>query len=572
MMQRASTAGGVVPDPRLDVRRRASRPIGRVDSRCSRAQHFSARWSRRVAAPSSASPPRHPAAPICIGEARVAVCVLAIPQPDSSEGCGGSEAPGNTSEARGGVQMSSSTGIALSAQSDPFAEVLGSLKRSAAAVGVIQQPLSNVRDFVHVVDTVLDDLNKVPTIMSVVEDVLSAIGALVNVLDAVPFVDAVAAFASTVLNTIKALLKAAMELFDTTVAPIIKACRPIFDDVEKGLTKAQSVVGTIAQKVPDYINTVQILDYMADIAGALVPLLKGTEAGDRLSGLMKTFDDVKVLATKAFTPVAGFLDAITQVVDAVVAVLGSVYDAIKRSAQVAVAGLHQIESIFQPIEHAFNAVANAIKPIRWALDAIAFIFDKVVKPVIDEVLQKTGLQGQLDKVVDAVEKQLGIKAVADLVGGNIKGAAAASWQSAAGGDAAAAAQARWQELEAVLKNYNTRDADGTKKNILLLVNAIMGSAITDGPTPIPEWPDEPQIDGIEGGHRALLLRAAAPAGAGRGGRIATGFTAMARLAGRDAGFVLMARPKPLLLMNLDAMRRLRVADAMNSVAQLQAAA
>ena len=46
-----------------------------------------------------------------------------------------------------------------------------------------------------------------------------------------------------------------------------------------------------------------------------------------------------------------------------------------------------VMDIMKPVKEALDAILDALKPVMWALKAVECIFDKIVKPVIDEILE-----------------------------------------------------------------------------------------------------------------------------------------------------------------------------------------
>ena len=48
---------------------------------------------------------------------------------------------------------------------------------------------------------------------------------------------------------------------------------------------------------------------------------------------------------------------------------------------------NKIFGVFHTIDHWVDVVADAIKPIKWALDAVKCIFDKIINPVLDWLME-----------------------------------------------------------------------------------------------------------------------------------------------------------------------------------------
>ena len=50
-----------------------------------------------------------------------------------------------------------------------------------------------------------------------------------------------------------------------------------------------------------------------------------------------------------------------------------------------------VMNILKPVKEALDAILDALKPVMWALKAVECVFDKIVKPVIDEILKVTSV-------------------------------------------------------------------------------------------------------------------------------------------------------------------------------------
>ncbi|MEM9231559.1 MAG: calcium-binding protein, partial [Pseudomonadota bacterium] len=74
--------------------------------------------------------------------------------------------------------------------------------------------------------------------------------------------------------------------------------------------------------------------------------------------------------------------------------------------------LAEIGEIFDSLEAPFDAISVAIEPIAWAFDAVDFVINSVVSPVIDPLLEALGVEDLID---DAVEKLLDLLPGVDLI-------------------------------------------------------------------------------------------------------------------------------------------------------------
>ena len=44
-------------------------------------------------------------------------------------------------------------------------------------------------------------------------------------------------------------------------------------------------------------------------------------------------------------------------------------------------------NILKPVKEVLDTILDALKPVMWALKAVSCIFDRIVKPVVHEVLK-----------------------------------------------------------------------------------------------------------------------------------------------------------------------------------------
>jgi len=429
------------------------------------------------------------------------------------------------------------TATSLAGRTDPFGAVLDGLSGAVATVGDLNGPIADALEIVSVLDGVLADLDRVPALLAGIGATLEGLRGVLALLDAVPFIDAVAALCTSAVSSAEEFVRVAGEAYADVDKSVIKPCRSAFDDLKQGLTDAHDVVTMIATTVPGYVNTLQILRFMAQIAAPLTGILKGSEPAEELGALLDRLDHLQDEVGGALAPVTGFLADIQEVVQGISQALSAVFGEMRDTMRAVEDDLQAVEDVFAPIVHAFDVVADAIRPIRWALDAIAWIFDAVVQPVIDSVLEATGLKALVDDVEGAIEDKLGIKPIHDLVKTKLNAPAAAGWQERGGARAAASGQDAWAALNGLLKSYNTRDSGGFREKMNGLIGVIAGTAVDrDKPAEIPPWIAQPDVrvpDPAPGGGTAaggsplaLPLRRAV-----RARHLARGFGSLAAIAG-----------------------------------------
>lgn len=64
--------------------------------------------------------------------------------------------------------------------------------------------------------------------------------------------------------------------------------------------------------------------------------------------------------------------------------------------------------IFSLFASAFHSIINAIKPLQWVLKAVSCIFNKLLGPIIDAILNALGINALIEKLKEFIEHALGI--------------------------------------------------------------------------------------------------------------------------------------------------------------------
>jgi len=380
---------------------------------------------------------------------------------------------------------------------DAFADVVTAMKNDLSNAGIVNPVLADVAQITAVIDKVLNDVDDVPKILAGIRDILNTTDAILDLLDAVPFVDIVAEPLSAIVSVADDCLATANDVIGPIDRDIVKPCIPIFDDISKGLNEASNIVTTITQTVPDYLNTIGILSYMTDIADDLVDVLKGTAPGDNLAKLRDTYLSIRTDAVKALTPMADFLNQISDGISKIKSVLGASFDEIKNVSQEIMGKLDWVRGAFDPIVNAFQKITDAIAPIKWLLEVIGWLFKHIFEPILDAILEATGLKKLMDILGKKIKDALGISSIKDALDGKVSKDASAGWQSSTGTNAVSPGRSNWTKLTSALSNYSTRNPNGVRNDILALVNTILGTDIDPNKTgSIPDWSDPPTITGI----------------------------------------------------------------------------
>ena len=248
---------------------------------------------------------------------------------------------------------------------------------------------------------------------------LQDLGAVLESLAAVPVIDGIASAMSDISLDAAKFLKTLTTDFEQLKRDIINPITAFFDDTKKGLGSITSVVSGASQRLPEALNTVQILMYLSEVASPLAAILKGDEAGKRLKNVLDTMNTTKNAVADALKPFAEILKTIGDDVRWLALKMDGIFDAIGDEAKTAMKGLQSAAKALKPVTDGFNKAMDAIKPVKWALDAVSSVVQTVLMPVIDWILKVTGLDKLVDDLKKSLMKQLGVKPIIDAVQGNV---------------------------------------------------------------------------------------------------------------------------------------------------------
>lgn len=240
---------------------------------------------------------------------------------------------------------------------------------------------------------------------------------------AVKQIDEVEQAADSFLSSIKSMrfaLKVAEKAGPLKV--VAKALDAVLDSLEEVATHVTYRAGQLAQKVrdgnyeqklqnaedklsdlQDSIKVVEgkLLEYenIADTAGtaitAATPFLDPLDSA--LSVSLNPINDVLVTLNQTYLTITDNFDDLDLSFQSP-SFSGGIFDAISD-----VAGeFGKINASISFLTKPLNAVYSALKPVEWLLDAVGFIYDVTVGPVIDWLLDTLGITSLLDRIGDEI--------------------------------------------------------------------------------------------------------------------------------------------------------------------------
>ncbi|SFQ79706.1 hypothetical protein [Hymenobacter arizonensis] len=375
------------------------------------------------------------------------------------------------------------------ATGDAFAATLDTLKQTLQSFGPMVPTVDAVTTLITDTDTLLNDIGSLISAADDIDDALMALGEVLEFLEPIPIVGEVAGLMSTGIETVseafKDALTTAKEINTETIQPVAKT----LGDVQAGLSDFRTVVVDVSQKIPGYINTIEILSYLSQIAAPLAPVLVGTEASDKLLALMNTFNSVQQDLGHALNALNPVIAAAQTAVHDLSGVLSSIQQAVGGGVGSALTDIKSAADALAPLNSGFHRMEEAIKPLAWVLDALACIFDKILKPVIDLIMQATGLDTLVQSAETAIFNKLGIGPIMDAAKSGINQPGISQAGDATGSAQGDKSHRLWDAAETALGQYRSGQDGGTKAAILGLISAITNTPIDPNkPSVAPPFP------------------------------------------------------------------------------------
>jgi hypothetical protein len=399
---------------------------------------------------------------------------------------------------------------------DGFANVIGRLEKSLSQAQPLVtkgSALDECQTALSTVDRALGDVGTFDTVMKDVTDLVQLGAGLAEALIAVPFIGELAEAAGAVLDSAAEALTEAKTTIDDINRETVQPLKSVVDDINTGVADLDRVLTDVTVQVPQYINTIQILDYLLEIASPLADVLDGSEPGQRVQTVVTTLDSVLNDVGTAIKPCAQALEVVVPGVVNVNGVISGLVNDMGDGVTTTLDAFNSVSSYLQPICDGFNKVEDAIAPIRWVLDAVEWLVKEILEPAIDWVLRVTGLQTLIDDLKKDLLDDLGIgQLVTSLKPVSASQSQINSGQTAVGSTQAGATSTAFTDMAQALGQFRTNQNAALEDATEGLLTAITGTPIDPNKsTTLPDFPSTPPaLTGNSGTAAAPKLAAAKP--------------------------------------------------------------
>ena len=387
----------------------------------------------------------------------------------------------------------------------PFLEVLNNLDDAAKKISALVHPVTTLQTLVHDADSFVQDVDSLFKGVDEACQAMTGVRDVCYLLDPIPVIGEVSSIAGSVLGDVLDVANPIRNRLHPIRVDVVEKGGSFLKKADHGLTTVRNATVTMTQKVPDATNTIAILDCMARIAEPLAEVLSGDEVADRLNKILKTYETIRDDVSTVLLPVTEVIDVIATVIKDLADVLDDILNTVMNAIGGAVNVVRSIASVLHPIGSALDAVKSAIKPIEWVLDAVECIIDTILKPVINAILEATGLKTLINSMEKALMDKLGLTGLIDKIEKSFHLDAIQQSSATLNPDASDGAPHTisngWSNLSGALGKYATKDkkSDGPGFAVSELYTAITNTALDpDKPASIPDWPDPPKLHKPDG--------------------------------------------------------------------------
>ena len=298
--------------------------------------------------------------------------------------------------------------------SDVFDVVIKDLFGLAEKAKPLNTQLEEASTTLAKLDSVMLDVSNCGTVLDEITKLTKKLAFVLTSLQVVPVLDGIAAALSTVLNQIKILLNTADRLFNEVKNAVITPVHKVLQELNAPLKKARLLLSNCTEKVPEFLSTIRLLNLMCKVAEPLVLMLSG-DSSERLSKILAGLKQTKEAVNSALKPVMEIIRAIQPFVDWIKSAFANVIQEIKNVVDGVLKGLKSVGQIFTPITNTFDEILNALQPVKWALEAVACLFEKIVQPVLDWIMNQTGITALLKRAGDSVMQALQFDRIKELI-------------------------------------------------------------------------------------------------------------------------------------------------------------
>lgn len=383
--------------------------------------------------------------------------------------------------------------LAAANSDDAFVEILGDLKTALTNLQGVNPLVGAAHDVAGDVASMFSTANDLISMMQAGQEAITALESILPSLSEIPIVGEIIDLIDSVIFTVTDGLKTLMNAFNAVKDTVIDPGLELFQSIHSGLGSFQETANFLTVNLPQYCNTVQVLGYLVQIAEDVAPYLKGTDPGNRLASYIGTLQTVSNATQTALKPVACALNTAMPVLTAIGNDLKGVGQSIMAQMNDPQSTLGRVLGFFESVSHGMHSVIDAIAPLRWVLDAISWIFDHVLKPVIDAVLEATGLQSLINEFGQWITGKLGFGSLATLIRGATNPTVQQSGENTVGLTGAQAMQSNSNALGSMLGQFMNHNNQGLKQQAVALLSSLTGTAIDPSkPIVIPKWPLPPQ--------------------------------------------------------------------------------
>ncbi|MFD0915538.1 hypothetical protein ACFQ14_03860 [Pseudahrensia aquimaris] len=283
----------------------------------------------------------------------------------------------------------------------------------AAALSAKEQ-IDRAGEAVELISNVIEILEEVDKDAESLRNIASGLESALKLVEKVGPLKFVARALKTAVDTVK---NRADDIEDTIKAG--DEPESIFDDLSNVLTALDLALTGASLTLENSVAQIDAISAGAEDAARLStltdPTLPENQRLDIPAGLLAalaagndTVEPINDAADDVWVAV-GNAQTVVQKIDDVVDTIDGFFDPVREAGTTLVQFANDLSNVLGSIdflEGPLETLRAVLKPIEWALDAIGFLFDTIVSPVLNPILDALGVTALFDRIAKEVDKLL----------------------------------------------------------------------------------------------------------------------------------------------------------------------
>ena len=371
---------------------------------------------------------------------------------------------------------------------------ISALQQMQQTIPDVNNALENVEDKLHVLHSLFGRINEVSSHLSTCVKTTTTIKEFSTILSVMPVIGSIATELSQVVKPVHDSLDA----LQTSLKRIKKALdklNPALNTTQKGIPPIININNELSDILPKVVKTIEVLDYLLQMADCILPLVEGTSFASSLNTLKNKIDNIENTIRKPVFDVEESLAELKPAIESVANVCREIEQKTEGIKKI-ISNLKKVVDVLYPIGNALEKVINTIAPIKWVLNAAQCLVKKILEPAINAVMNVTGLTSLINGLQDKLIKMLGFDKLIDEINNLLKNQELENKLSYITSSYEKVSSA-YKTLDKNLYKFSPISNKDLGDSLKTMLSELFGAQIDPAcPAIIPDWPEEKIIENI----------------------------------------------------------------------------